>query len=131
MVMSDMRYIKDLIQEYEATKRGDLDQRALLVLQMIENSITYPPLERITKKDLSKIDECITQLVKDLRKDKQYLFSVRISKIWKKRKHLCEQAELWHEVKDDYMDSIEYHEEVKWLRDERKRLAQGDLKRPC
>ena len=129
--MSDMRYIGELIEEYETTKRGDLDERAILVLHMIENSITYPPLERITTKDLSKIDECITQLVKDLRRDKQYLFSVRIEKIWKKRKHLCEQAKLSHEVKDDYMDAIEYHEEVKWLRNERKRLAQSDLKRPC
>jgi hypothetical protein len=131
MVMSDMRYIGELIREYETTKRGHLDERAILVLHMIENSITYPPLERITTKDLSKIDECIKQLVKDLRRDKQYLFSVRIEKIWKKRKHLCEQAKLSHEVKDDYMDAIEYHEEIKWLRNERKRLAQSDLNRPC
>ena len=123
MVMKNMQYMKDLIEEYETTKRGDLDKRSILVLQMIEHSITYPPLERITKKDLSKIDECVKQLVRDLRKNEQYLFSVRISKIWKKREHLCQLAKTWHQVKQDYMDNIEYHEEIKWLRDEHKRLT--------
>ncbi|MFX1485466.1 MAG: hypothetical protein ACFFCP_20010 [Promethearchaeota archaeon] len=117
-----MQHIMDLLEQYETAKKGDLDARSALVLEMIEHAITYPPLERLSKKDLSRIDQCVRQLVKDLRKDKQYLFSVRISKIWKKREHLCELAKIWHEVEHDYMDNIEYHEEIKWLRDERIRL---------
>ena len=117
-----MSHIMSLVKECETLTREDLDARAILVLEMIEISITYPPLEKTTKKEISKVDECVKQLIKDLRKNKQYLFSVRISKIWKKREHLCELAKIWHQVKQDYMDNIEYHEEVKWLRDERKRL---------
>ena len=120
-----MQHIDELIEEYEATKREDLVARSILVLQMIEHSITYPPLRKITEEDLSEIDRYVKQLVKDLRKDDQYLFSVRLMKIWKKREHLCELAKLWHEVKNDYMDSLEYHEEVKWLRDERNRMGRN------
>jgi hypothetical protein len=123
--MRTMQHIDELIEEYEATKREDLVARSILVLQMIEHSITYPPLRKITEEDLSEIDRYVKQLVKDLRKDDQYLFSVRLMKIWKKREHLCELAKLWHEVKNDYMDSLEYHEEVKWLRDERKRIIEN------
>ena len=121
--MNNLQYIKDLIENYELTNREDLDTRSILVLQMIEHSITYPPLEKLTKKDLSIIDESVKQVVRDLRKNEQYLFSVRISKIWKKREHLCQLAKTSHQVKQDYMDSIEYHEEIKWLRDEREKLA--------
>jgi hypothetical protein len=123
--MRTMQHIDELIEEYEATKREDLVARSILVLQMIEHSITYPPLRKITEEDLSEIDRYVKQLVEDLRKDDQYLFSVRLMKIWKKREHLCELAKLWHEVKNDYMDSLEYHEEVKWLRDERKRIIEN------
>ena len=123
MVTKIMHHITNLLEKYEATKREDLDTRSIFVLEMIEHTITFPPLEKFTKKDLSKIDACVKQLVRDLRRDKQYLFSVRISKIWKKREHLCELAKISHELEQDYMDNIEYHEEIKWLRDERKRLA--------
>lgn len=123
--MRTMQHIDELIEEYEATKREDLVARSILVLQMIEHSITYPPLRKITEEDLSEIDRYVKQLAKDLRKDDQYLFSVRLMKIWKKREHLCELAKLWHEVKNDYMDSLEYHEEVKWLRDERSRMGRN------
>lgn len=121
-MISKMREVYDLLKEYESAKKEDLDTRSIIVLELIEHAITYPPLERISEKDLSKIDKYVKQLVEDLRRDKQYLFSVRISKIWKKRVHLCELAKIWHEVQDDYMDNLEYHEEVKWLRSERKRL---------
>jgi hypothetical protein len=117
-----MPHITDLVKKYESVKRENLDSRAILVLEMIEHSITYPPLEHITKTDISNIDACVQQLVRDLRKDKQYLFSVRISKTWKKREHLCQLAKTWHEIHKDYMDEIEYHEEIKWIKDERKRL---------
>ncbi|MFW9805605.1 MAG: hypothetical protein ACFFFK_02605 [Candidatus Thorarchaeota archaeon] len=117
-----MQRIEDLIEECGNAKKMDLNKRATIVLQMIEHTITYPPLERITKDDLAEIDKCVKDLVKDLRKNKQYLFSVRISKIWGKREHLCELAKLWHQLKHDYMDNIEYHEEIKWLRNERKKL---------
>jgi hypothetical protein len=117
-----MTHISELLEKYEQAKKEDLDSRAILVLEMIEHSITYPPLERITKTDLSNIDACVQQLVRDLRKDKQYLFSVRIAKTWKKREHLCQLAITWHEVNKDYMDEIEYHEEIKWIKDERMRL---------
>ncbi|PNX51004.1 MAG: hypothetical protein BV458_12210 [Thermoplasmata archaeon M9B2D] len=86
---------------------------------MIEKTITYPPLETFTKKDILNTGECVQQLVRDLRKKKEYLFAVRISKIWKNREHLCQLGKSWHEIKDDFMDEIEYHEEIRWLRDER------------
>jgi hypothetical protein len=117
-----MRHLTDLIKNYETVKSEELDARAILVLEMIEKTITYPPLESFTKKDISKTGECVQQLVRDLRKKKQYLFAVRISKIWKNREHLCQLAMNWHEISDDFMDEIEYHEEIKWLRDERKKL---------
>jgi hypothetical protein len=118
-----MTHISELLEEYEQAKKEDLDSRAILVLEMIEHSITYPALERITEKELSNIDACVQQLVRDLRKDKQYLFSVRIAKTWKKREHLCDLAMTWHEVNKDYMDEIEYHEEIKWIKDELMRLT--------
>jgi len=114
-----MGQLKDLIKEYENAKKADLDYKAILVLEMIEKTITYPPLETFTKKDISNTGECVQQLVRDLRKKKQYLFAVRISKIWKNREHLCQLGKSWHEIKDDFMDEIEYHEEIRWLRDER------------
>jgi hypothetical protein len=117
-----MAHISELVRKYEQAKKEDLDSRVIFVLEMIEHSITYPPLERMSKNDISSIDTCIQQLVRDLRKDKQYLLSVRIAKTWKKREHLCQLAKTWHEVNKDYMDEIEYHEEIKWIRDERNRL---------
>ena len=121
--MKNMQQIEDLIEECGKAKKMDLNKRTIIVLQMIEHTITYPPLEKISKDDLSEIDRCVKDLVKDLRKNEQYLFSVRISKIWEKREHLCELAKMWHQLKHDYMDNIEYHEEIKWLRDERKKMT--------
>lgn len=125
-----MGQLKDLIKEYENAKKADLDYKAMLVLEMIEKTITYPPLETFTKKDISNTGECVQQLVKDLKKNKQYLFAVRIAKIWKNREHLCQLGKSWHEIKDDFMDEIEYHEEIRWLRDERTKLIkkQGEVK---
>jgi hypothetical protein len=123
-----MSQLKDLIKDFEALKSEDLDTRAILVLDMIEKTITYPSLETFSKKDILKTGECVQKLVRDLRKNKQYLFAVRISKIWKNREHLCQLAKNWHEIRDDFMDEIEYHEEVKWLRDEQVRLTQKKVK---
>lgn len=117
-----MGQLIDLIKEYENTKKEDLDYKAILVLEMIEKTITYPPLETFAKKDISNAGDCVQQLVRDLKKKKRYLFAVRISKIWKNREHLCQLAKNWHEIRDDFMDEIEYHEEIKWLRDERTKL---------
>lgn len=117
-----MSHIIELHKEYEKVKKNDLDTRAIFVLDMIERIIAYPPVESHTEKDISIIDENVQSLVKDLRKDKQYLFSVRIAKIWKKREHLLQLAKNWYAIDDDFMDEIEYHEEIKWLRDERKKL---------
>jgi len=117
-----MSHIIELLKEYEKVKKNDLDTRAIFVLEMIERVITYPPVEPHTGKDISIINENVQRLVKDLRKDKQFLFSVRISKIWKKREHLVQLAKNWHEIKNDFMDEINYHEEIKWLRVERLKL---------
>jgi len=117
-----MSHMIELLKEYEKVGKKDLDTRAILVLDMIERVITYPPVESFTRKEISTIDENVQCLVKDLRKNKQFLFSVRILKIWKKREHLLQLAKAWHEIDKDYMDEIEYHEEIKWLRDERKNL---------
>jgi len=40
-----MPHLRDLIKNYEAVKSDELDTRAILVLEMIEKTITYPPLE--------------------------------------------------------------------------------------
>ena len=110
-----MPHLIDLIEEYRKVKKDDLDRRMVFVLEMIEKAITYPSTEPITSSDVQAMDEYTNQLVKDLRKDRQYLCSVRISKIWKKRRHLCQLAEISHEIDKDYIDEIEYHEEIKWL----------------
>jgi hypothetical protein len=117
-----MSQLKDLIKNFEAAKSDDLDTRAILVLEMIEKTVTYPSIETFSKKDISNTGECVQKLVSDLRKNKQYLFAIRISKIWKQREHLCQLAKNYHQIKDDFMDEIEYHEEIKWLRDEQERL---------
>lgn len=119
-----MPHLIDLIKEYQKVKKEDLDTRTVFVLEMIEKVITYPPTEQVTSNDILKIDEYTQHLVKDLRKDKEYLRSVRISKIWKKREHLLQLAKNWHEIDKDYIDEIEYHQEIKWLRDERRKLIQ-------
>lgn len=100
-----------------------MDTRSILVLTMIEKTITYPPLETFTKQEILKVDENVQKLVRDLKRDKQYLFSVRISKIWKKREQLLQLAENWHKIDKDYLDEIEDHQEIKWLRDERRKLT--------
>jgi hypothetical protein len=118
-----MANLHELIKNYEKADSSDLSRRAHFVLEMIEETITYPPPCNITNEELTQIDEKVQQLTQDLRKDKQYLFSVRILKIWRKREHLLQMAKIWHGVHDDYMDAIEYHQEIRWLRDERRRLA--------
>ena len=122
--MKTVPHLIDLIKEYQKIKKEDLDTRTAFVLEMIEKVITYPPTEQVTSNDILKIDEYTQHLVKDLRKDKEYLRSVRISKIWKKREHLLQLAKNWHEIDKDYIDEIEYHQEIKWLRDERRKLIQ-------
>jgi hypothetical protein len=118
-----MGQITDLIKNYEKIENSELDKRALLVLEMIERVLTYPPLETISVKELSTIDKNVLELTRDLRKKRKYLFSTRLSKIWKTKNHLLQLAKNWHDVKDDFMDEIEYHEEIKWLKDEQARLS--------
>ncbi len=117
-----MSHMIELLKKYEKVEKKDLDTRAILVLDMIERVITYPPVESFTRKEISTVNGNVQRLVKDLRSDEQFLFSVRISKIWKNREHLLQLAETGHEIQKDYMDEIEYHEEIKWLIEERKRL---------
>ena len=117
-----MAQLIDLMHGYEKLQRNELDQRSIFVLEMIERVITYPPVETITEKETATIDRYVRETTRDLRRDKQYLFSVRIGKIWKKREHLVQLGKNWHLVQKDYMDEIEYHEEIKWLRDERRRI---------
>ncbi len=123
--MKTVPHVIDLIKAYQKVNEEHLTTRTIFVLEMIEKVITYPPTESITSKDVQIIDNYTQQLEKDLRKDKQYLLSVRISKIWKKRDHLIELARNWHEIEKDYIDEIEYHQEIKWLRDERRKLIQS------
>ena len=123
-----MPHLIDLIKEYKKLKEKDLNVRSIFVLEMMEKVITFPPTEPYSEKDVSVIDEYVSQLVRDLRRDKQYLFSVRISKIWKQREHLIQMAKTWHEVQKDYIDEIEYHQEIKWLRDKRRKLIENQRK---
>jgi hypothetical protein len=117
-----MAQLIDLMHSYEKLKKNELHKRSLLVLEMIERVITYPPVETISDKDISRVDGYVLELINDLRRDKQYLFSVRIGKIWDKREQLIHLGKTWHEIQKDYLDEIEYHQEIKWLRDERRRI---------
>jgi hypothetical protein len=117
-----MAQLIDLVHAYEKLKKEELQKRALLVLEMIERIITFPPVETITDKDITRVDGYVVELIQDLRRDKQYLFSVRIGKIWNKREQLLQLGKTWHEIQKDYIDEIEYHQEIKWLRDQRRRI---------
>lgn len=117
-----MAQLIDLMNGYEKLHKKELNKRSILVLEMIERIITYPPVETISEKEITTIEKYVREITRDLRRDKQYLFSVRIGKIWKKREQLIQLGKNWHLVQKDYMDEIEYHEEIKWLRDERRRI---------
>ncbi len=121
-MVNKMAQLFDLIQSYDKLTKKELHKRTILVLEMIERVITYPPVEAVSDKEISTIDGYVHEIIRDLRKNKQNLFSVRIGKIWKTRDHLIQLGKNWHMVQKDYMDEIEYHEEIKWLKDERRKI---------
>jgi len=119
-----MGQLLDLIESYEKLKKNELHTRSILLLEMIERVITYPPVEAVSEEEIATIDGYVREIIRDLRKNNQYLFGLRIGKIWKNREHLVQLGKNWHMIQKDYMDEIEYHEEIKWLRDERIRILQ-------
>ncbi|MFX1263083.1 MAG: hypothetical protein ACFFAZ_13430 [Promethearchaeota archaeon] len=111
-----MSRLTDLIKQFKDEDRKNVKERTVLVLEMVQYALTYPPLGDITEKEQSSIYRCICELAKDL-DDK--VFAARLKKMWKRRKHLLQIAENAHEVSRDYMDNLEYHEEIAWLVEER------------
>ncbi len=113
-----MSHLKKLTEEFVETTELDQKMRIRLVLEMIEYGITYPPQETIEPNELKAVKNCVHQLINELEYDGEHLFADRIHKLWKKREHLLRIAENAHRLKNDYMDDIEYHEEIKWIRDQ-------------
>lgn len=112
-----MSHLTDLIREFKAEDRKNVEARTAIVLEMVQYGLTYPPLGNITEKEESSVYSCICDLTKDL-DDK--IFAARLKKTWKRREHLLLIAQNAHEYARDYMDNLEYHEEIAWLVEERK-----------
>ena len=111
-----MSHLKDLVGLFEESNELSLNLRLKLVLEMIEYSITYPPIEKIEPTETASVTECVHEIIKQIECEDEHLLADRIHKIWKKRGHLLQIAANAHQMKHDYMDDLEYHEEVKWLR---------------
>ncbi len=117
-----MSHLKDLVKLFEEANELDLNQRLKLVLEMIEYSITYPPSEAIEPVEIASVTNCVHASIKQIESAGHHLLADRIHKIWKKRGHLLQIAENAHQLKHDYMDDLEYHEEIMWIRSEIERL---------
>jgi hypothetical protein len=119
-----MSHLSELLASFDKKETSDRDGRALIVLKMIEFAVTYPPLGNITEKELQEVGSRVESLMKQYKR--RSLFARRVHKIWQRRGHLLKLVEIAHSTEGDYMDVIEYHEEVAWLRDQQRRLIRGE-----
>ena len=117
-----MSYLKELVERFYKTKDEDYHARLCILLEMVEFTVTYPRPGRVEEWELIAVDACVKRATSELEAKKEHLLAQRINKIWKKRDHLLQIAENAHHVKEDYMDNMEYHEEIKWIRDLMKEL---------
>ena len=111
-----MSHLKDLVRLFEETNELDLNLRLKLILEMMEYSITYPPPETIEPVEIAAVTDCVHAVTKQIESAGEHLLADRIHKIWKKRGHLLQIAENAHHMRHDYMDDLEYHEEILWIR---------------
>ena len=111
-----MSHLNDLVGMFKETNELNLNLRLKLVLEMIEYSITYPPKETIEPIEIASVTDCVHAVIKQIEDAGKHLLADRIHKIWKKRGHLLQIATNAHHLKQDYMDDLEYHEEIMWLR---------------
>jgi hypothetical protein len=98
----------------------DVEKRLSAVLGMLEFVLEHPFNCSLGEKQISAISSCIEEIRPQL--GKQPVMMKRISKIWKRRQHLLDVARYVHRHHEDYMDSIEYHQEVQWLKIQRRLL---------
>jgi len=113
-----MSHLKDLVSLFKETDDTEYNMRMKLVFEMMEYSLTYPPPETIEPTETKNVANCVHAVIKEVEDRGDHLLADRIHKIWKKREHFLQIAENAHHLKGDYMDDIEYHEEIKWIRDE-------------
>jgi hypothetical protein len=119
-----MSPLSEILASFDKKDASDRDGRALIVLQMIEFTVTYPPLGKITENELQEVEARVDSLVKQYKR--RSLFARRIHKIWRRREHLLQLVKIAHSTEGDYMDVIEYHEEVAWLREQQRKLLRGE-----
>ena len=112
-----MSYLKELVERFYKTDDADYKARLCIALEMIEFTVSYPRPESVEEWELIAVDAGIKRVTSELEAKKEHLLAHRVNQIWKKRDHLLQIAENAHHVRDDYMDNMEYHEEVKWIRD--------------
>jgi hypothetical protein len=117
-----MSYLKELVEKFYKTDDEDYHDRLCIVLEMIEYTVTYPRPDTVEEWELIAVDACVKRATSELEAKKEHLLAKRVNKIWKKRDQLLEIAENAHHVKGDYMDNMEYHEEIKWIRNLMKEL---------
>jgi hypothetical protein len=113
-----MSHLTDLVDRFYQTSKADQNTKIRLVLEMIEYTITYPPAQSIENYEISFVRRCVQRVIRIIEARGEHLLADRIDKIWKKREHLLQIAENAHHLKGDYMDDIEYHEEIMWLRNQ-------------
>jgi hypothetical protein len=110
--------LKCLAENYDETSNRDENLRVKLILEMIEYNITYPPPIRIETHELQAVNERVHHMTRELERKGQKLLAKRIHKIWEKRDHLLQIAENAHHLDHDFMDTLEYHEEIRWVRNQ-------------
>ncbi len=113
-----MSHLTDLVDKFYLTGKADENMKIRLVLEMVEYTITYPPAQQIENYEISFVRRCVQRVIRIIEARGEHLLADRINKIWKKREHLLQIAENAHHLKKDYMDDIEYHEEIMWLRNQ-------------
>lgn len=119
-----MSHLKKLVEEFCNTDENELGMRVALVLEMMEFVLTYPPPEICDDVKMASLTKCVHIVTTALEAKGRHLFADRIGKIWRKRNRLLLIAENAHHLRGDYMDDIEYHEEIKWIRDQKCIAAQ-------
>jgi hypothetical protein len=112
-----MSHLKDLIEKFDNTSLSKHQVRTRLVLEMVAFTIRYPPSDLIDPAEIAAVDICVHTVIDEIEARKDHLFADRIGKIWKKRDYLLQLAYNAEHTSNNYMDVLEYHEEVKWIKD--------------
>ncbi len=114
-----MSHLKYLVEQFDEADESELGTRVALALDMIEFVVSYPQSEICDDEEISSVTKRVHLVTTALEAKGQHLFADRICKIWRKRNHLLMIAENAYHLRGDYMDDLEYHEEIKWIRDQK------------